>query len=92
MLPGTRKMFGRDYEEFKKAIVEAAEFDALPVAMQVNDAAKHTMRDLQEVFYDVVNDTGLIMTGNLFLCPDCKRLHLLLEINMPEEDEKHILH
>lgn len=36
-------------------------------------------------------ETGLDMKGSLFLCDDCGKMHLSLEVNYPAENKKRLL-
>ena len=91
MLAGTRKLFPTEYENFKEAMLTAAEEDELPVALQLDEIKNFTLQDFQEAFYEFHVDTGLDITGTMFICPDCGRLHVLVEVNYPDEDENSIL-
>ena len=91
MLKGTKKLFPTDYQDFKEAMIEAAEEGALPVALQMDDIKDFTLKDVQEMFYEFEQDTSLEITGSLFLCEDCGRLHFLIEVNYPDEDEEKVL-
>lgn len=91
MLNGTKKLFPTDYEKFKKAMTAAAEEEELPVALQLDEIKDFTLKDIQEMFYEFHNDTGLDITGTLFLCNDCGRLHLLIEVTYPENNENNII-
>ena len=88
MLPGTKKIFGDSYEEFKSAMIHAAEFDELPVGLQHEDPYEYTMKDLQQLFFEFNRDTSLEMTGAIYMCPDCKKLHLILEVNYSDDKDK----
>lgn len=87
MLNGTKRLFPTDYEKFKTAMTEAAKEDDLPVALQLQEIKDFTLKDIQEMFYEFHNDTGLDITGSLFLCDDCGKLHLMLEVDYPEAEE-----
>ena len=91
MLEGTKRLFPTDYKAFTEAMVEAANDDDLPVALQLDDLKDYTLKDIQDMFYEFHRDTSLEITGNLFLCKDCGKLHLLVEVNYPDEEEEKIL-
>lgn len=85
MLEGTKKLFPTDYKKFKEAMIEAAEEEELPVALQLNDTSKFTLNDFRDAFYEFQCDTGLDITGTFFICPDCGQLHVMVEVDYPEE-------
>lgn len=87
MLQGTKRLFPTDYGKFVEAMIEAAEEDALPVMLQLEDIKDFTLKDLQDLFYEFNNDTGLYIDGHIFLCEDCGAMHLVLEIDYPEESD-----
>lgn len=87
LLEGTRKLFPTDYQKLKDAMIEAAEEGELPVALQLNDANGYTLKDFEDVFSEFNNDTGLDMNGEMFLCPECKRVHVMIEVDYPPVDE-----
>ena len=80
MLEGTKKLFPKDYEQFKEAMISAANDNSLPVSLQLDDIRNYTLKDLQDMFSDFIIDTGLEINGSLFFCHDCGKLHLILEI------------
>lgn len=84
MLEGTRKLFPHDYEEFKSAILEAAEDDELPVHIRLDDIRDFTLKDVQDMFSDFRRDTGLEMEGHLALQPGRQKLQLAVKISLPE--------
>ena len=85
MLNGTKKLFPTEYKKFTESMISAAEEGELPVALQLDDIGSVTLKDIQEMFYDFKNDTSLDITGTLFLCNDCGRLHMITEVNYPEK-------
>ena len=87
MLEGTKKIFPNDWNRFLASMIDAAEQDNLPVALQMDDISGLDLKDIQDVFNDFQNATGLDMTGHLFICPDCGRLHLLVEVDYKDEEE-----
>ena len=91
MLAGTKKLFPTDYKDFTEAMIEAAEDDELPVALQLDKLDNITLKDIQDMFYDFTKDTSLNITGALFMCEDCGKLHLLVEVTPPKIDENRIL-
>ena len=91
MLEGTKKLFSKDYDRFREAMIEAADDCALPVTLQMDDIRDVTLRDLQDTFCDFSNDTGLEMNGQVFYCHTCKKLHLVLEIRRDRTEETRIL-
>ena len=86
MLNGTKKFFPHDYDYFVDSMIDAAEEDNLPVGLQLDDIKDFTLKDIQELFYEFKRDTSLDITGHLFTCNECGRLHLLLEVNFPDEE------
>lgn len=91
MRKGTERLFPTDYEKFKESMLDAAYEEELPVVLQLEDIKDFTLKDIQDLFYDFRTDTSLDINGTLFMCPDCGRLHLLLEVDYPETDEKTLL-
>ncbi len=91
MLNGTKKLFPTEYQKFKEAMIKAAEDDSLPVMLQLNDVKDYALKDFEEAFFEFNQDTGLDISGMFFLCNDCGRLHVALEVNYPEEEEKTLL-
>ena len=91
MLTGTKKLFPTDYKDFTEAMIEAAEEDELPVALQLDNLNDIALKDIQDMFYDFKKDTSLDITGALFICEDCGQLHLLVEITQPKLDKNRIL-
>ena len=91
MLQGTKKLFPTDYKKFAEAMIEAAETDQLPISLQLDNASDFMFKDVQDMFRDFQNDTGLDIVGSMFLCEECGRLHLLIHVDYPEEKEETIL-
>ena len=69
MLEGTRKLFREDYEQFKEAMISAANDDELPVCLQLNDIRDFTLMDFQDAFSDFSMETELEMKGSFFFLP-----------------------
>lgn len=88
MLEGTKKLFPSDYMDFVETMVDAADSGDLPIGLQLQGSKDFTLNDFQDFFLDFKYDTGLDITGTIFLCPDCGELHLLIEVNYPGEDEE----
>ena len=91
LLKGTKKLFPTDFEKFKEAMIEAAEDDSLPVALQLNEIKDFTLKDFEEAFSEFRLETGLDITGSFFCCPDCGRLHVVIEVDYPEEESTTLL-
>ena len=91
MLRGTKKLFPNDYEKFKTYSLEAAEEENLPIAFQLDNLDDFSFNDFQDMFYEFTCDTGLEITGTIFTCNDCGKLHLLVEVNYPYSEEESIL-
>ena len=87
MRKGTQKMFPREWNRFVGMMFDAAEQDALPLAFQVDDINLFSFKDIEDTFNDFKETTGLDVTGHMFLCPDCGKLHLMIEVDYDEEDE-----
>ncbi len=87
MLEGTQKLFPKDYESLKSAMLEAAENGNLPLTLQLTSPTKFNFQNFQDLFMDFEYDTGLIMTGTFFICNDCGELHVMIEVDYPDEDE-----
>ncbi len=91
MLEGTRKLFPTDYHRFRDAMIEAANYNNLPVCLQLDDIGDFTLKDLQDTFADFTDDTGLEMNGSLFFCHDCRKMHLVLEVCRDRMEDTRIL-
>ena len=91
MLEGTKRLFPTDYQAFKEAMLEAAEEDTLPVLLEMKETCNFTLNDFQDLFYEFNLDTGLEITGHFFVCEDCGKLHVTIEVDYPEVDEDRIL-
>ncbi len=91
LLAGTKKLFPTDYEKFKETMIAAAEEEELPIALQLNDTSKFTLKDFEDAFTEFERDTGLQITGSFFTCPDCGRLHVMVEVDYPEFEENTLL-
>lgn len=88
MLNGTKKLFPTDYDKFTDAMITAAEEDELPVTLQMDDISKISLNDIQDLFLEFKHDTGLAIAGHLLMCRDCGMMHLLLDVDYPEDDEE----
>lgn len=91
MLPGTKKLFPTDYRKFVESMKEAEKEGELPVTLQLEDLKDYTLNDFQDLFIQFQQDTVLDLTGQLFLCEDCGKMHLLLTVDHPEEKPKGLL-
>ncbi len=49
MMEGTKKLFPKDYEQFKEAMISAANDNSLPVSLQLDDIRDYTLKDLQDI-------------------------------------------
>ncbi len=78
-------------EQFKEAMISAANDNSLPVSLQLDDIRDYTLKDLQDMFSDFIIDTGLEINGSLFFCHDCGKLHLILEICRDKMEDVRIL-
>ena len=91
MLPGTKKLFPKDYRKFVESMKEAAEKGELPVTLQLDDLKDFTLNDFQDLFIEFQQDTDLDIYGQLHLCEECGRMHLQLTVDHPEEKTKKLL-
>ena len=87
MLKGTEKLFPEGYEEFVEDMIEHAEADDLPVTIMLQDIKDFSIKDFEDFFFDFERDTGLELFGSMFMCDDCGRMHLTIEIDDPGKDE-----
>ena len=87
-LPGTKKLFPKDYVRFITSMLKAADEGELPLTLQLSDLKDFTLTDLQDLLVEFQLETGLDMKGSLFLSDDDGRMHLTLEVNYPEETKK----
>ena len=88
MLAGTRKLMGNKYSEFCEAMIAAAEKDALPISIVVENTFGMTFQDISDLCKEFEKDTGLELTGHLFMCHECNQLHVQLDVDYPEEEEE----
>lgn len=91
MLNGTKKLFPTDYKRFKEVMLEAAEEGELPVVLQLNSPGKFNLEDFRDAFLEFQYDTGLNITGEMFICPDCGELHVTVTVDHMEEQEERLL-
>lgn len=91
MLPGTKKLFPKDYRKFVESMKEAAEKGELLVTLQLDDLKDFTLNDFQDLFIEFQQDTDLDIYGQLHLCEECGRMHLQLTVDHPEEKPKKLL-
>ena len=85
MLEGTKKLFPHDYDEFKAAMIEAAESDELPVVLSLNKDKGFTLENFRDLFLEFKRDTSLEITANLYMCEVCDDLHVIIQVDYPEE-------
>ena len=90
MLEGTRKLFPKDYEQFRGAMLSAAHDDSLPATIHMYDVKDFTLKDFQEFFSDFNADTGLEAEGTFFYCHKCDRLHLTVMVSRDRMEEERI--
>lgn len=88
MLEGTQKLFPSDYEEFIETVMMRADEGELPIALQLKEPEEFTIKDFQDLFLDIEYDTGLDVNGSFTLCPDCGTMHVIIEVDYPEEESK----
>ena len=91
MLEGTKKLFPSDYQQFKSAMLSAADDDNLPVQLQLNDIANFTLKDFEDLFTEFNFETSLEMRGKFSISPDCGKLRLVLEVDRGENREPRFL-
>ena len=91
MLKGTKKIFPKEYDYFKESMLGAAEEGALPIGLQLDDTDGLTLSDIRDLLYEFNLDTGLKIEGIFFVCEDCGKLHILFEIDYPDNDEERII-
>lgn len=91
MLEGTKKLFPTDYNKFKEAMVNAAEEENLPVALQLNELKNFTLKDFEDTFTEFRRDTGLDISGSFFICQECGQLHTIIEVDYPQYEEPTLL-
>jgi len=91
MREGTKKLFPSDYQQFKEAMISAANDNSLPICLQLDEIRDYTLKDLQDTFADFKMDTDLEMSGSLFLCHDCGKMHLQIEISQLRKEGTHVL-
>ena len=80
-------MFGLEYKTLCRDIVLSAEYDELPMTLQLNDTFGLTFQDISDLYRDVKTDTGMELSARLFMCDECNMLHLTVEIDYPKEKE-----
>ena len=80
-------MFGETYITLCEQSLEAAEDETLPMNLKLEETFGLTFQDISDLFHDFINDTGLDITGDFYMCDECNKLHLNLRIDYPEDDE-----
>ena len=91
MREGTKRLFTKDYDKFKESMIEAANENNLPISLQLDDVGDYTLKDLQDAFDDFNMDTSLELTGHLYFCQKCKKLHLIIDVDRLGIEETHLL-
>lgn len=77
---------GDDYEDFLQTIYELAEQDELPALFTINEIKSISVKDLTDLMEDIRRDSCFEMEASLYLCPDCGKPHINLEVYMPENE------
>lgn len=85
MYKGTKNFFGKDYEDFKKEMIEAANDNELPVSFQYANPLNLTFEDIDSAFIEFEFETGLSISGNISMCQECGFTHLEIVIDYPKQ-------
>ena len=88
MMEGTKRLFPTEYEDFRNAMVEAANKHELPAALMLDDIKDFTLRDFQDLFIQFNLETGLEMTGSMAISEKTGRLQLCVEIRQAERPKQ----
>lgn len=87
MLAGTKKLMGTQYRNFCDTMLEAANNESLPASLQLDDTFGMTCQDIGDLCYEFEKDTGLELTAHFFVCHYCGKLHVIFEVDYPNEEE-----
>lgn len=79
---------GADYKKLVKAMLDCAENDDLPQALEIRDTSRLTLEGVHELITEFTGDTGLSMKFSAEVCPNCDKLHAFLFVDYPEEDNE----
>ena len=92
MLNGTKRLFPNDYQDFKKAMLEAEHDNELPIVLELTNIRDFTLKDLEDTFIEFNMDTDLAMEGGFFISPKTGKLCLMVKVDRPKHKEKRVLH
>jgi hypothetical protein len=79
---------GREYENLINAMVNAAEFNDLPVCMEITHPMSITLEDCRELAQWIAEDAGLDVSFQANMCPNCGELHLHMIVDYFDEDDE----
>ena len=87
LLDGTKKIFPLGYDDFVEAMIQCYENDQLPVTLQCDEdfVEELSAKDIKEFISDFYKDTGLDLHTIHYMCHNCGRLHMLMEVSESEE-------
>ena len=69
------------YDGFIKEMIMAAQNGELPVCFDYQEADNLTLYDIKQFSQLFFRDAGLTLTCQLATCPDCGKLHCLLNVS-----------
>ena len=73
------------YDEFVKAMTEAARQNNLPLCFKHDNPEDLTFNDIKQLSLAFRQDTGLNIECQLYTCQDCGKLHCYLIVSSQEE-------
>lgn len=79
---------GKEYNNLMRTMIQAAEFDQLPVCMEVSYPSSITLDDCKELAQWMLEDTGLDVSFQAYLCDNCGEMHLLMVIDYQNDEEE----
>ena len=83
MRDGTRKMFPTQFEDFKKAMLTAARENQLPVKLKLGDISDYSLKDVEDMFGEFSQETGLSILGSLSYNSFDEELYFLVKVDKP---------
>ncbi len=76
------------YDMFAEYMLSAADEGELPKCFDHQRPGKLTMQDIKRFSQKFKQDTGLSIEFRLMTCDNCDRLHCLIIVDEPEENER----
>ena len=79
--------FGDKYDQFVKYVYDFAEHDKLPMILNIEDTKGISLKDIGDFMQMFEQDTCFKTEVHAYICEECGKMHLDIEVWMPEEDE-----